>query len=873
MAGEVPPLNVEVLVSLGNLTSAVNQATEGLNKIGTAAKEQESKFLSLKTVMLGTFAGAGLQQGIQMFTSFLKESVNAAEQAQLATTQLATAMNDAKINTEANRKVVEASIGSMEKLAFTHVEATKAMTTLILATGSATEAQKEMGTIANYARANQMSLSEATTLLTKVSGGATRAFKAYHIELDTSLSKHDALIKALDELSVKLKDQAAAYLKTYAGQMADLNDKMENVKETVGAVLLPILRKLADMFVEVSSFVSKHTDLMIVLIAVIGTALVAALVAATTAAWAMIAPFVAAIAPFAAVAAGVALLWNHFQVFRDVVVDAVKVVITYLGYFIGFIGTLLEAASHLPVIGSHFKGIAAEVNKAAVEVGNFNGKLDALKNKKINLKFSALAPDLAGGASGGAGGSGYDDGGVGGSTATAAAKTSQDKIKAQMDALQKVAKDALDKTTIAESDNAQQVFLIRRDNAQKVEQIERDHTQQLDKLNRDYQQKQNEILDTYNTNKLNAETAAADKLVTLQKDTAQKITDAQQAAADQQIAITQKSIDLMTNAFSNVTGYDIGSNFADGIKGGFTIGAGDLVKQMQDHLASIQQLQNDAGKLAGLGYTQTFIDQVVAQGPKIGDQLAQALMAADPATTGSLQDLYANIQNTSAHGLDQLATDMNQGGQLATEQLTASYAKVGTDLQVQLDKITSDSKDAEAQIQTDLQTTLTQLAKDRDKSMADALQSYQNQMADMNTSYQNQLADAAQSLTNSLADAATALNNKLADIMKSTLDSLKTINTALAGLGVGGAAGGGSYISTPLLPSTTANVGANIGIINSNIAGLSKAVGAPITVNQTNNINGSTSSSDITTATLNGITLGQTQGLMTAKPTMSTFQR
>ena len=96
MAGEVPPLNVEVLVSLGNLTSAVNQATEGLNKIGTAAKEQESKFLSLKTVMLGTFAGAGLQQGIQMFTSFLKESVKAAEQAQLSTTQLATAMNQAK---------------------------------------------------------------------------------------------------------------------------------------------------------------------------------------------------------------------------------------------------------------------------------------------------------------------------------------------------------------------------------------------------------------------------------------------------------------------------------------------------------------------------------------------------------------------------------------------------------------------------------------------------------------------------------------------------------------------------------------------------------------------------------------------------------
>jgi hypothetical protein len=809
MAGEVPPLNVEILVSLGNLTSAVNQATEGLNKIGNTAKAQESKFASLKTVMVGTFAGGEIQQGIRMVTDFLKESVKAAEQAQLATTQLATAMNDAKINTEANRKVVEASIGSMEKLAFTHTEATKAMTTLVLATGSATEAQKEMGTVANYARANQMSLSEAAVLLTKASGGAARAFKVYHIELDTSLSKHDALIKAMGELSGKIKDQAAAYLKTYAGQMADLNVKMEKVKETVGAVLLPILRKLAEMFAEVSSFVSKHKDLMIVLIAVIGTALVAALVAAATAAWAMIAPFVAAIAPFAAVAAGVALLWNHFKVFRDVVVDAVKVVITYLGYFIGFIGKMLEVASHLPGIGGHFKGIAAEVNKAAVEVGNFAGKLDALKNKKISLNFSALTPDLAGGASGGAGGSGYGDGGVTGQTITktksSTATSKTDAIIQQMDAVLVARQEKMAAAQTTYNDavaNAQTKF---------------------------------------NQTKLDLETAHSQKMLDIQKQYADNATQIEQAAADKRQSIIQQSIDLLRSAWESATKINLGSLFTAG-----NSSATGLQTQLQTQLAQIQKLQEDAGKLAAQGYSQSFIQEVLAQGPQVGDQMAQSVLTAAPDTANSIKTLYDQIQTTSQGGLDGLAAQMNSGSKLATKALVDQYAQVSVDMQKQLDKNTAQLTDA--------------LAKEN-QSFNNSLTKAQQVLTDALTSAQESYNKAIQAISDSSMKQLDALDKKLIAVA----GSLKAL-AALAGLGV---------TSTGTSIPTGAITAAPLKYTSSNGFSVPNATpqGPGITVNQTNNINTATTTSDITTATLNGITLGQTQGLMTAKPTMSTFQR
>jgi hypothetical protein len=333
----------------------------------------------------------------------------------------------------------------------------------------------------------------------------------------------------------------------------------------------------------------------------------------------------------------------------------------------------------------------------------------------------------------------------------------------------------------------------------------------------------------------------------------------------------------MRNAFAGVTGYDIGSNFADGIKGGFVVGTSDLIKQMKDHLASIQKLQDDAGKLAGLGYTQTFIDQVVAQGPKIGDQLAQALIKASPETTGSIQDLYANIQDTSAHGLDKLATDMNKGGQLATEQLTASYTKAGADLKAQLDLITSDSKAAQAQIQDDLSTTLVTLAKDRDKAMADALASYHTQLADLNTSYTNALADANQALANSLADANTQFNNQMNDLLASTLKSLAAISTALTSLGVKGAASGGATYT----PSTTPNYGNYGGLGGSTGFGVTYGPGigasspaAGLTINQTNNITTPTAPADMLSATVSGVLYGQALSLpSTPKPLPVSTQR
>ena len=48
MAGDIPNLNVEILVQLTNLTAAVQEATAGLNKIGDTAKNKNQSSVLLK---------------------------------------------------------------------------------------------------------------------------------------------------------------------------------------------------------------------------------------------------------------------------------------------------------------------------------------------------------------------------------------------------------------------------------------------------------------------------------------------------------------------------------------------------------------------------------------------------------------------------------------------------------------------------------------------------------------------------------------------------------------------------------------------------------------------------------------------------------
>jgi hypothetical protein len=765
MAGDVPPLNVEVLVSLGNLTNAVNEATAGLNKIGDTAKAQTSKFDALKTTMLGVFAGNLMTKGAEMLTASLHEAIKAVEETQVATEQLATAMNNAKQNTAANREEVTKTSEKMGSLGFSVKDSENALTRFITATGSTTESTKLMSMAADLARYKHESLAEASGTLIKATMGNQKAFREFGITLDATLPKNQAIAKAMDELNGKIGGQAIGYTKTFAGQVEVLKAKFDDVAVKVGAVVMPILTKLmefiSNVLVPAITFLYNNT---------IG-AWIKALIN----------------------------LWNTHETLRKIIVGALEVIVGAFGYLLGAIAKVVDVVAKIPVLGAPFKAMGKGIDEAALAVGKFGASLDGLANKKIVLP--TLSSALAGGGTS-TGGSAGVSGGLGAAgDVTKGAAAAADRLKKAQDNVVKL------------QDEQNKILL---DRQTKMDTAVTDlHTKQLDAQTK-FDQTKLDIETKYQDSVEAATTAHNDNIEKANQAHQDNIISINQAAVDRQKAIIQQSIDAMTGAFASVTKFDLAKSFSGT---GTTSG---LIASMQNQLTQIVQLQKDAGDLAAKGYSQSFINQVIAQGPMVGDQMSQAILNATPQTADQIKLLYSQIDTVSNSGLDKLAQTMNDGTTFATSAMAKQYAQVAVDLQKSLADENNKYQD----------------------SLKAAQISFDKAMNSANDARDLALLKAQQVLTNALTSAQQAYDKSIQAISDSTMSKLDALMARLlAAQALLAKLGGttttpvptGTFTAAPLT-YTSAN---GFSVPNAAPIGPGLTINAPITVD------GSTSPSQI----------------------------
>ena len=822
MAGEVPPLNVEILVQLSNLTAAVTEATAGLNKIGDGAKAQESKFSALKTTMLGVFAGNLMAKGAEILATGLHDAVKAIEDTQVATEQLSTAMNNAKQNTAANREEVTKTSEKMGDLGFSVADSEKAYTKLITATDSTTESTKLMAMSADLARYKHESLAEASATLVKATMGNQKAFREFGITLDATLPKNQAIAKAMDELNGKIGGQAVGYTHTFAGEMEVLKAKFDDVAVKVGAVVLPVLTKLLDLIMKV--IIPAIVELYDVTIGAWIKALIN--------------------------------LWNTHEGLRKVIVGVIEVVIQAFGYLLGVIAKVVDTVAKIPILGAPFKAMGKEIDGAALSVGKFAGTLDGLANKKIVLPTlgSALATSGGTSASGDAGvGGGL--GAAGDVVKGAAAKTAAElkkrnaeitkyndeavNLQAQIDTVLKDRQDKLDAAAAT------------RDEA-KAKALETFNTKTAD-IQAKFDDAMKAAQDNFDSVTADLKASHQQKLLDIQQQYADNATKIEQTAADNRAKIIQSSIDVMTSAFANVTKIDIGQMFTAG--GGTASG---LIDQLKDQMAQITTLQKDAGLLAAQGYNQQFINEVISQGPAQGDALAQSVLTAAPATQDSIKQLYAQVQDASQNGLNDLAAQMNDGTNFATEALAKQYAQVGIDLVNQLADNSSAMNDAIIKENASFNKAMDTAQDALDNAQATAKKSRDDALKVAQDTYNAAVASAEATFLKSSQSISDASMKQLDALLAKAL----AVQAQLAALGVvsSGVSSGG-YVS-PSVSVTNPNI-TTPAVVGGNQFG-------SITIN--NNNNGvTTSASEIATATLNAVILGQTQGITSNGQTTSSM--
>lgn len=385
---------------------------------------------------------------------------------------------------------------------------------------------------------------------------------------------------------------------------------------------------------------------------------------------------------------------------------------------------------------------------------------------------------------------------------------------------------AAEREASAQKQYADALFNINRDYNESLYKLDRDFQDRKDKINRDYEEKIFKLKRDYNDKKFTLQRSYNDKIADLEKaysdsrevaerknaesifkiqeDYQNKVTDLMKAADDKRKSIIAKSAALLTDAFANATRANVGSIFASllpkdnalanslfkQVKDGVSTvvswwgtakeqGIGGVVNDLKAKIMGAQNLAKNAAELAARGFSQTFIQEVISQGPDVGNQMAAAILNATPEAAAELQSLYSQMQTISETGVTELGNKLSTGTSLATKQLTDEYAKVNDDLQAALIEANAQMQSAMADQRKSFLQELADMLKSLNDGKSDAGRSLSEGLADAQKTFEDALADADQALADSLADNLKNYNDSLEDLNLKLKDALADADKAL----------------------------------------------------------------------------------------------
>lgn len=231
---------LSILIKAKNEASAalqgVTKDVEGLgSKMGTALK------------VGGAVAAAGVGAAAYALAGFVKDA--AAEQVGIA--QLQTAIGNLSDAHKGAAASVEDLVRQREKLAFADDDIRASLALLIPATGDYQEAVDKQRIAMDVARGTGMDLATASRLVAKINDESVTAFQRYGV----TIAKGSTETEALAAIQAKFSGQSEAYANTAAGKWELFGNQMDNIKESIGGALLPVVTQLG---ASLGDFLLRH---------------------------------------------------------------------------------------------------------------------------------------------------------------------------------------------------------------------------------------------------------------------------------------------------------------------------------------------------------------------------------------------------------------------------------------------------------------------------------------------------------------------------------------------------------------------------------------------------------------------------------------
>ena len=520
----------------------------------------------------------------------------------------------------------------------------------------------------------------------------------------------------------------------------------------------------------------------------------------------------------ALLAAGFVVAWKKSETFRNVVITVAQAALKAFASIIPMVGkvaesiiriysgplrTFLSVLAKLKVPGTKealdfinngIDKMSDFADGAAAKATELSNKLETLRKKAVETTEDvnrATKPPKGGEAGDGGGGGGLTD----------EQKKKLENYKKDVSNIYKdINKTILDAKEDAAKDLAQRderiaAARLRFDDIMAGAQQDRDRAEAAAR-------KRNtevllEIENEYTKKRIDLEKNRDKQLANLQEAATKKRNELTQSAADKERSIIQTSIDRLRDAFASKLSFNLADSFdltaftsslsiktAAGWTTAFSTaakkGTDKLLADLKNKLQGAKDLQENAAKLAGMGYSQTFIEEVVKNGPEAGNKIAAALQAASPEATKELQDLYGQVEKISETGLDQLAATMNSGGKLATQELMTAYSQVAIDLKNSLAEVDTELNKSLADANAAYSEALTEAQATRTEKMAATMNDLQEALAAAKLRFDDTLAEATVDLQRSLLDAQKDYEKAIDDINISTKKKLADLKDKLA---------------------------------------------------------------------------------------------
>jgi hypothetical protein len=323
VAGSSPILAIKIIA---DASGAIKELDKVGKKTGGFADAVGAAALPAATIVTGLGA---------MTVAAAKD---AAEQQQLAKTY-----ETATGSTEDYSAAIDAAIKAGRDKAFTDTDVRKGLAPLITATGDAEKANEMLGPAMDIARLAGVDLETASEALAKSLAGQNRQLVA----LLPGMEKVKDPTEQIAIATALAAGAAETYAQTAPGQLLAVTDAYLELGESIGVTFLPLLKEMTKFLGEAAVFLREHMEVVQPLAVVFGALAVAVL--AVNVALGILAllasPVVLVALAIAGVIAGIVLLYQNSQTFRDIVAAAFKVaedVIRTMGDAVLILGGIVQ---------------------------------------------------------------------------------------------------------------------------------------------------------------------------------------------------------------------------------------------------------------------------------------------------------------------------------------------------------------------------------------------------------------------------------------------------------------------------------------------------------------------------------------------------